>query len=516
MYIKNCLFLCTLTCTLYQSHIAMTTYNLVSTNQTRYVSTNNVVQNSARGFAFFTQGIIFDGVVNVSLPVPIMGTLQFGNGNTSKIILESDLTLGSTAGTSSNTLKITTSTGYAEINGANGTIRCTNNIFLPANRAFRILDNVTLDGGGHDIIFDNLTTFTIVSGATLTITNARLLGLNSLNFVGSGTLILDNTTILLDYDWTYSGNASSGTPSLYLKNDIAFTGFGRRFIYAGSQNMYVHSDAFVTFDIGTTFSWDAHRRNGFILGYDQDITLTTGGSYLLFNGSNLAIPSKGSNNGLYMKTPSFFFNNATIAFDHNCMIYNDGNADINKSLECNTSMHILEGARLEVDGYLYNTEHQSFFYETFFNPTLAPYNAFTFNPAWGKLAPFVVTFSVAADHDAIIVLTKDYGLTSGPNVITIIIGANGNTNIVIYYPSPTTYTPPEGTTLLTGTENYTPFWIAWDSSLGVRVGKGLTPWVNTLAEAHPAFMPLAEIYAGFGGWIDPAGSIVFYKNITLP
>jgi len=341
-------------CTLYQNHIAMTTYNLMSNNQTRYISTDNVVQSAARGFVFFTQGITFDGTVNVSLPVPIMGALQFGNGGTSKITLESDLTFGSTAGTSTNTIKINTTTGYAEINGTGGALQFSSDTFLPSSRAFLISSDVTFDGGGHDIVFGNLMTFSVNAGVKLTIRDAHLRGLKDLNFVGAGEVVFYNTIITLDNDWTFSGNASIGTPTVEFDDFTVIKGFGKKFVYAGGRDLKFVSDAEVVFDLGTTFSWASSRRNGMVMD-NIEFGLAGSRSQLIFNGSNFYVPSRGLSNGLRITKGSVFFKDK-------CNIYTDANTNVNKSLQFgdassssnNTAVYVLGGAQLEVDGYVYD------------------------------------------------------------------------------------------------------------------------------------------------------------------
>lgn len=516
-------FLCI--CIFYLNNSQATTYNNTGNDTTNYVITSNTVQSAARGFVYFTNGIIFDGTVNVSLPVPISGNIQFGTGNTSKIILEADLTIGSTGGTEANAITITTSSGYAEIAGCNGTIFFNGDTFLPFCRSIRILSNLTLDGCGHEIIFGNLTTFTIESGTTLTICNATLRRLQTLNFVGSGSLILDNTSIILDYDWTYSGNALFGTPSLSFRNDTIVKGIGKKFIYAGGRDLTLFSNACLFFDLNTSFSWASKRRNGFIMGKIENNTPGFS-SLLAFNNSTIAIPSRGSNNGLYIKIPTYPFSTGAIIFNNHCGIYNDSNTNINKSFQYDeTPAYLLGGANVDVDGLFYDAGKSTIGgqAEVAFHPTMAPFNMFTYNDSWVSSYPlFKATFSIAANQDAIVIISNTKGATSGNSTVrTITIGANSNTNFLVrkgdLSQAATTLTPPGGMTILNGIGSYAQFWITYDQVSGLlKIGQGSTIDQNVFVQWTDT-TPLAgsNLYFGVGGWINASGQIVYYKNITI-
>lgn len=332
-------------------------FNLIGNDKTNFVSTTPNVTSSARGFVFFTQGVIFDGDVNVCLPVPISGNIQFGSGApgaTCKVILEADLTFGSTAGTSTNTIKINTITGSADIDGTGGTITFDSDTFFPSNRAIHVISNLTLDGGGHDIAFGDNMTFSIDAGVNLTIRDAHLRKLKDLNFVGAGSLTLYNTIVTLDNDWTFSGNASIGACKLIFDDFTIIKGKNRKFTYASGRDMLFISDAELTFDSGTTFSWGNHRRNGLVMDYIE-YGMTGGGSSIVFNDSSIYVPSRGIDRGLQV-------NKGTFVFDNKCNVYNDGNTSVSKSLQFgdgsspgnNSSIVLTSGATVEVDGYLYD------------------------------------------------------------------------------------------------------------------------------------------------------------------
>jgi hypothetical protein len=517
---KRSLFLYTLIIIFYAYNSFATTYNNIAINTTSYVTTDNTIQSAARGFVYFTNGIIFDGTVNVALPVAISGNLQFGNGETSKIILESDLTVGSTAGTAVNAVTITTSSNYAEIVGNGGKITCNGDTFFSPFRSIRVLGDLTIDGRGHDLIFGNLTTFTIVSGATLTICNARLRRLSMLNFVGPGTLTLENTSVILDYDWTYSGNASFGTPALTFKGNTVFEGINKKFIYAGGQNMSLAADAMVAFDIGTTFSWASHRRNGLIMGLPQTAALMGSGSLLFFNNSNLAAPSRGIDSGLYIQIPTYQFNLGSLAFNNYCKIYNDGNTDINKSLKYDdTTVYVLNGAQVEIDGYVYDAKKTiAEEAQVIFDKSTPLYNVFTFNDAWyGSSSNFAATFFIASNDNAVIVFSDEKDKTSGTGTLLVTIGAYDNAKIqVIHEGREAVITPIEEMSILDGINVYTQFWIQFYSSpVGFFIGKGHVIGENILAYWNASGYSLpASMYLGFGGWI-PCGPPVYYKNITI-
>lgn len=333
-----------------------TVYNLTGSNQTRYVtgSPANIVQTNAKGFVFFTNGIVFDGTVNVALPVPACGRIQFGNGTTCRLVLESDLTFGSTAGTATNTVAINTTNGVAEIDGQGATITFDSDTFFPNSRAFRIMSNTTIDGGGHDMVFGRTLTFSVDTGANLTIRDAHVRNLQDLNFVGAGTLVFYNVVVSLDNNFTYSGNASIGTPKLMFDDYTKFDGKNKKFIFAGGRDMVFISDATVTFEPTVTFSWASQRRNGLVMD-DVENNLFGAGSFLYFNNSNFYLPSHGPFKGLNLKK-------GNLVFENNCNIYNESNLDITRSLQLgdasssanNTDVYVLSGAQINVDGYVYD------------------------------------------------------------------------------------------------------------------------------------------------------------------
>jgi hypothetical protein len=300
------------------------------------------------------------GGVNAALPVPINGNIIFGYTptSTSTLALETDLTFASTAGTSSTTIKINTTTGSASIDGRNGTIFFSGDTYLPNSRALNILSNLTIDGKDHDIVFGQTFTFTVPTGVTLSIRNASLRNLQTLNFVGAGRVALYNVEIALDNNWTYSGNASIGTPELYFGDNIRIDGKNKSFIFSGGRNFLLSSDAVVTFDPTVTFSWACNRRYGLSMDNSETgIPYTTAvpGAILYFNGSNFYVPSHGPFNGLNLKNGNVFFENS-------CNIYNESNTAAARSLQLgdasssanNTDVIVLSGAQVYVDGYVYD------------------------------------------------------------------------------------------------------------------------------------------------------------------
>jgi hypothetical protein len=352
---KNFLFLGSL---IFAQSMHAFVYNNVAPNTTNFAAASNIVQTAARGFVFFNSGIIFDGTVDVSLAAPIMGNVQFGYGTNCLINLETDLMLGSTAGTSSTKINVNTPTGSVDINGNGGTIIFGGDTFLPDSRAFNVLSNLTIDGAGYDIIFGRSMTFTVQSGVALTIRNARLRNLQTLNFVGAGTVALCNVEVILDNDWTFSGNESIGTPQLNFHGTSRVFGKNKKFIYSGGRNMALSSDSLLMFEPTVTFSWASQRRYGLAMDDIQNTvpyTDSVPGSILYFDNSNLFIPTHGSFGGLNLKKGSIFFENK-------CNIYNESNTGASRSLQFgdglsssnNTDLLIMSGAQVYVDGYVYD------------------------------------------------------------------------------------------------------------------------------------------------------------------
>lgn len=100
--------------------VAAVNYSFTGNNTTRYVTGQPTVTTAAKGFVYFTGGAIFSGTVNIALPVPLEGNVQFGSGTTCALVLEQDLTLGTTASNSVNRMQINTSTGSVDVNGGGG------------------------------------------------------------------------------------------------------------------------------------------------------------------------------------------------------------------------------------------------------------------------------------------------------------------------------------------------------------------------------------------------------------
>jgi hypothetical protein len=234
---------------------------------------------------------------------------------------------------------------HAVIYGNNATIFLNNDLYLPASRAILLPTDTQLiiDGNGHALWFDSNFSFSILSGAQLTLKNIRLRNLSGENsFTCTGTLEFINTRVYLDNNWTLSG------PKLILKDITQISGYNKIFSFASGQDLQIQKGGTLYLDTGTTFSWVTNRRYG--------LTLENTDATIYLNNSTLFIQPTGP------ETSGLRLTKGSLIFDNHVIINNETNSTQARSLELgdgasaanDLNIHVLSGARIEVYGYLWH------------------------------------------------------------------------------------------------------------------------------------------------------------------
>lgn len=158
------------------------------------------------------------------------------------------------------------------------------NLALPA-RSIVLTNNLTIDGLGHTVTFDNETIFAI-NGKWLTLKNMVIKGLNGSNqFLGSGSVTLQNCIVDIPSGITFTYN--SGNPNLYIVDDVLIQG-GGTFQFGGSGNFWIgnaiNDFATLCVDQDTTLDYLCTANNLLNLGQTSSTIHLNGGTLKAITG----------------------------------------------------------------------------------------------------------------------------------------------------------------------------------------------------------------------------------------
>ena len=291
----------------------------------------------ARGFVYMPHGFsVTTGPASIGIPFPVDGVINIASGKT--LSLENDLTLGTTASLSL--------AGDVTINGNGASILLNGDLTIPA-QTITIGEDLVINGRGSALNFaSGSSTFKINAGKTLTLKNMVVKGLTGENnFIGSGTLVLQDLSVdlLPETTWTISGGAN-GAPAVQIKDDVAVVG-GGIFAYHGGRNVTFNSYASLYMDLDTTFSWGSRK---------YGLVMTDTSSRLYLNGCTMYAEPTGPHNGLRLTKGS-------VIFDNKVTVNNATNADVTRGLVLGSgntgedvSIKVLAGARVGVNGIIHH------------------------------------------------------------------------------------------------------------------------------------------------------------------
>lgn len=319
-------------------------FNLNGTTGTSiYVDTQyTFTGNYAKGFVCLNAGfnVLANAYVSLGVLQPVSGNINL-NGN-GAIVLTGDLTLGS---------NIVIQNGGV-IYGQDNTIFLNGDLTIPAGMGFYIASNTTIDGQGHDIIFEDGAYLWIdgPAGTTLTLRNCVLHGFTNYSGVYSGygsigfgsnanqKLVLNEVVLHLAGDYNFSGGL------LDIQNFVNITGTTYNFIYNSEYEYTIKSDATLVIDNRTLFTHEP-----IITGQApapnttaQLLVMEDKSSKLFLNGCTLSLPLS---QGLVLT-------NGNLLVDHKTNVYGNGAVNGlalgNSCSENDLLIDIMPGATFEI------------------------------------------------------------------------------------------------------------------------------------------------------------------------
>lgn len=240
--------------------------------------------NEMRGFAAFETGFLLQTaaarcIYNSFFPV---GTLANLNGGT--LTLQKDLELSTAlAITHGGTIqgggfKLRLPVSASSINFPVQTTypfifnNCTIELRSPVvcSVAMTFSGFCTIKGNGNTLDISSTNTFSLASGATLTLEDTTLKGLSGSKLAcvdSTGKLVVKNSTFI------QTGNYSYTKGLLEIRSEVMVTG-GYVFTYASDQSLTIKSGAKFFFDSGSTFKYDPNGGSKTLLVMeDQSATI---------------------------------------------------------------------------------------------------------------------------------------------------------------------------------------------------------------------------------------------------
>ncbi|MCB9493373.1 MAG: hypothetical protein H6679_03800 [Epsilonproteobacteria bacterium] len=275
--------------------------------------------------------------VYFNVPLPVQGIVEFGADCTMHLM--SDLHTASHI----NFAIGQNCSDCAYINGQGYTLFLGGDINVPASRSLHIAGDLTIDGNGYTICFEDLLSEIYVhEHCTLTLRNLILRGWDgNCQLAGQGRVVLQDCEIDLSPEMVaeYEGDGEVEVRSL-----VSVQG-GGKLVFGGRSSLKIDSFSTLWMDSDTTLHWKNQTRTGLVM---VDET-----SRIFLNGGNIHADAKGENKGLQLTK-------GTLLLDNRCMIQNDGNTSATRSFQLgdgrNTAndvdVKVLAGALVEVDGYM--------------------------------------------------------------------------------------------------------------------------------------------------------------------
>lgn len=262
-----------------------TTVSRIVTGGGQYTAMpNDGTYNSYAGWVWFPHGFQSNIGQDTELSIipPVGGEIDL---NSRTLTLTGDLYLGSNA-----SIKGGTTSAIDATSGGN-TYAIMMSDDMTISTEFTISDDTIIDGGGNRLILASGAKINVAAGATLTLQNMTITGLQGTRINMNATtskVNFDNCHIWLSGDYTIS----SGSWDFY--NNVIMSGAGNSFIYNSAQTSAITSESKLYIDEGVTFEYTSLATN--------EISMAANTSYLyLLNGSTLKENGAGTN-GLTLAT----------------------------------------------------------------------------------------------------------------------------------------------------------------------------------------------------------------------
>lgn len=288
---------------------------------------------SLKGYIQLKAGLRVPASATCSLDLflPVGGQLNLGNA--SRLFLGADLSLTSscalTIGTAANnTVTLSTTSTQA-------TIYMGGDFTFPARRSLVLANNMsfTLDGRGHTLSFaDNVTTFTVNSGANLTLSNMNVNGLQGggVQLAGNGHVTLQNCILNIPSGQT----CILGSSYVEITDNVLVRGGGILDIGLTST-MTINAKSMLTIDEGTTLKYrSASISDRSRLKFGNQAT-----SVLYLRGGNFSAPAA----ALLAAPHGVKLLAGTIYLDNAVTFYNDATGDGTGAFNSNASKAITLG-----------------------------------------------------------------------------------------------------------------------------------------------------------------------------
>lgn len=208
---------------------------------------------TVKGYATLAGGFVVDANATVTLShivPPVGGTITLLENST--LAISGDLHLDSMAQLSMS--------GSVYVDSGGGALVLHGDLALPNQIINLVNHDWTVDGQSHTLTFNGATMFDL-GGQTLTLRNMTIRGLTGgSQFLGLGTLVLDNCKIDLGPGTTFTYDNAN----LTINRDVDVRG-GGTFRFDGMGTMTLNSFSTLRVDPGTTFDYNCFSRNLFVM-----------------------------------------------------------------------------------------------------------------------------------------------------------------------------------------------------------------------------------------------------------
>jgi len=278
---------------------------------------------------FIKNGIVIsdETTLTINTPLSLAGGVIFGEN--AALNINGDLTLSSNAYFVNDTHLI----------GQNRKLTLQNSVIF--NNALQLTGGLVIDGCGNDVFINNHVL--LDNFASVTFRNMNMHVVEDAYFSAGEVshLTLQNVQVKLHDDCSFTQGY------LHIVDDVIVRGKGHSLAYISSKPLIVHPGALLKFEVDTTFILGPSTPASRYIMRMIDPT-----SLLYFNGSTFEASIDGAH-----------ITHGTVLFDNRVHVINkdgvgDNNTDPNKAITFETQgdsvahVHLLAGARVEVDGYV--------------------------------------------------------------------------------------------------------------------------------------------------------------------
>lgn len=268
-----------------------------------------------------------DTTLTINTPLSLAGGMNFGEN--AILNLNGDLTLSSNAYFVNDTHLI----------GQNRKLTLQNSVIF--NNALRLTGGLVIDGCGNDVFINNHVLLDNFASVTFRNMNMHVVEDAYFSAGEESHLTLQNVQVKLHDDCSFTQGY------VHIVDDVIVRGKGHSLAYISPKPLIVHPGALLKFEVDTTFILGPSTPASRYIMRMIDPT-----SLLYFNGSTFEASIDGAH-----------ITHGTVLFDNRVHVINkdgvgDNNTDPSKAITFETQsngaayVHLLAGARVEVDGYV--------------------------------------------------------------------------------------------------------------------------------------------------------------------